>query len=665
MKGIVCAIRFSDHHIQWISYSLEHNNEVKGEIPLSMSLEYNKIYFFSEAEQKGEETICLMQSENELNECLNNYRNCTYPRYSYTIPDAQELWCIIMEMIIKSITDKMGESSFYPSGFVLSLPDGLDQSLKQLISKAAQYMEEKDMKTNPRRYKIIPNSIACASSYIKGIALDIGRTVETINEEECICIVDYGYYSTECYVILGCKQEAIVLNKGKINIGLTHVFEKMRSFLWHEGIIPYKKWTRYARDCFVEMRNTFTSFCTRNVENLNFKTRDKEDVNVSKEDMEKLLKNDTDEIFNMIDSTIKKAKEIVKEMKTIQVGWREFSINPEEIKIEDIFINFDTKNAFLIEKVNSDENYKMKELNNISSIVVNGLKFISLMITHEMDMNEKKEENENFNQTIYEEVTIVEVIQPNRFTVKYEKDKKEKGIQYSFPKNYITSEHFLSLEKLQASETIEKELKEYSKTENGIEKKSYTETRKQEWTLYENIEEKEYSIGTFYIPHESNYFISLHQHLGTIIPFSLSYVSEESEKQSIISLREDQFDFVIKSNEQSKEEMKQTNETESHFVQFNSMPIQIYKQLLRPTLSMRIEHLLNQIKNFKDNENEMMKIKSAMQKKATLLSKKGIKRPIINQRQIMIERKTGYDAKKYEEEINEYCELMEKQVTKK
>ena len=60
-----------------------------------------KVDYFDEA-FTNEDAICMMQSEEKLNQQLDKLKiDANQMRITYTIPNAQELWCIIMNTIVE------------------------------------------------------------------------------------------------------------------------------------------------------------------------------------------------------------------------------------------------------------------------------------------------------------------------------------------------------------------------------------------------------------------------------------------------------------------------------------------------------------------------------------------------------------------------------------
>ena len=167
----VIAIRFTDKYFQAGYFDQTSAMEIEKGKDLYISFSERKIDYFDEA-FINENSICMMQSEEKLNQQLDKLKmDAIYIRITYTIPNAQELWCVFLKKIFDETIKKCQKYKIQVCGIVLSLPDEIDFTLKNMIMNAIEAIKFNDKRNKiDMKYKVINNSNSAAAAYMRCIA---------------------------------------------------------------------------------------------------------------------------------------------------------------------------------------------------------------------------------------------------------------------------------------------------------------------------------------------------------------------------------------------------------------------------------------------------------------------------------------------------------------
>ena len=223
MQKRIISIRFSDYYFQsGFIIGNQHQITIKEEPIYVKYLAKNVLYFQNAF--KSIKSICLMQSKQQLQNKLNEEGK----KLTYQLPTAEQLWCDIMKRIIDfSIekTEKNNTNSIKVGGIIVSLPNYLEQSLREMIMISIQYCKNDEIPI-----KVISNSISSALCYpiISIVDLKFANN-QTVDDIHTVCFIENGLYSTEWSIVLSKNQNSIVL-KTKINKKRLQISKKIQLF---------------------------------------------------------------------------------------------------------------------------------------------------------------------------------------------------------------------------------------------------------------------------------------------------------------------------------------------------------------------------------------------------------------------------------------------------
>ena len=297
----IITIKLSDRYAQ-IGWMVNLSTEVKATVPLYVGIGSTEV-FFLDAKAFGEfdNPLILMQSEEKITEYLKTRK--IYPKpvtqELMTFIDAQTLWATVMVQLVNIALRKIKGENYEPIGFVICFPDMIDASLRQLIINSVDNCKNyfnKDQ-NKPLLFKAVPNSFGCCARILfdeyRGMVTKVVDSVPEIYQPKLIGIIDYGFHSTELYIILTRDKSAVVVGKGKIDIGMNEVYQlivKRIDFLDpNQEMKPFELWDRQQKNMLKEMKNAFVGFCEGNVTSNYFQNSKDDKIRVERHELEEIL----------------------------------------------------------------------------------------------------------------------------------------------------------------------------------------------------------------------------------------------------------------------------------------------------------------------------------------------------------------------------------------
>ena len=232
-----------------------------------------------------------------------------------------------------------------------------------------------------------------------------------------------------------------------------------------------------------------------------------------------LRKLPNEQIYEMIKNTIEEAENKLKGMKRFEVSGNVLIEDTSDVKIEKCFINDVETSPFLKELI-EEKGIQCIDGHMATGFISDALFYYSGMVSDQMLRNQ----NNN-------EVTIIEIIEPQRFVVK-EITKTIERIEINEMKtqNEIEKEEYKTVEYEYGKE---REFPEQLTSSENIIPIGMLEKEK-EYVFIDRKNGKEHVIGKVTVNETEEYSLSLHNYLGDIIPITEATQNQPKE-DSIIS----------------------------------------------------------------------------------------------------------------------------------
>ncbi|EAL51952.2 hypothetical protein EHI8A_237020 [Entamoeba histolytica HM-1:IMSS-B] len=430
MNSSIVSIKLSDYAAQ-VYYSVESTYKSLFENIYLYAAVSKFCYVLLNEAFKSEDSLNLMQPEDILKEYLHGKKT------NYPIPTPSELWCVMMNELIKTIQTRMVELQVNIGGFLISIPDGTDYSLYSLIEKACTFIT----KNYGIKCILTYNSVSASAAYLKCLINGIGNESKDIFSVKATCFIDFGFNSTECYVFLLTNLNAICLAKGRCKGGLNDTYQLIRKKLTNDTeLIPFDKWKSIEKtDCKL-IKESFSCFCNPKVNDVHFTNFKQDDVLIYREELKNDFDNLCKDISSMVKDTIEKAQGISENLKTISVGSREFTLS--NLKIDNFYINSEIKNQFLIEELER-QSLTFNDTNYGSTLFAIGCSLSTSFYQRKFGVNKKGfEASDDINDLF----TIQEMIYPSRFILR---KTNNESADMKFPDQYCSSEDMIQIGQLE------------------------------------------------------------------------------------------------------------------------------------------------------------------------------------------------------------------------
>ena len=351
--------------------------------PLYVAYEANHTSFFSDAEKK-EHSICLMQPKDVLQQKLDQMKE----HVKYTIPSAQQLWCEMM----KRMFDREKAD-----GVLVSLPDHLDESLREMILTAVDCIGKMFKKQNDKFEVNITHNSILAARFMPHFAY-LAKVSETANKQpgiHILLIIQHGFNETQWDVVVSKDEHAVVLKTGKVDIGMYSIYQEMMKMISKSGkeFGAYETLTNVEKTNIDEEIKRALTFFTR-VEMANIKNVEGELVRIKRGDVKEKVSQHMEKIIDEIMKTIAEVNEYLDEVETIQLGEEVIDLSETDKMVEEYIIDTETRNIFLQECMRDRVKGRLQfiETNNVSSIVVQGGAFVGKTFVYRMVEPQQYEE---------------------------------------------------------------------------------------------------------------------------------------------------------------------------------------------------------------------------------------------------------------------------------
>ena len=481
MEKKYIAIRFSDSYFQ-SAYTTEKATQILIE-KQHLFVKYLKlnVKHFNNAFTDAN-SICLMQPKESLQNCLNEMQK----ELKYKLPNAQELWCDIMMRITNMSIEKAEEKQIEVGGIVISVPDHLDVSLREMIMTSIEYCEKmyQQEKDEMFKIKVISNAFSAALYSIEVTFHESSTNRKTcLHEISVICMIEHNLNETQWSVVLSRNKNGIILKTGYIQLGAYEIYKELMKKLCPDSEdeeYQLYKLQQLERNCLIENIKKTNSFCSK-PGSLSFKNIDSDNVQISKDEFMGKVKGKMQMIVDEIKKTIDEVNEYLETVDFIEIGseridFKEIQNRP---KVFEYCIDEGEKNYFLRKCLQDEFEDEMKELsiNQTSIIVLEGSSNFAQII-----------EKENVGKCKIDSV-IVELIEEDRFSLSL--NRNDRRIEMlKFPK-------------------------EKKSMENSIEIGNLEEGN--EYFIFDN--KTEYPIGKFTPLKNGQYDLELNDYLSSWIPF--------------------------------------------------------------------------------------------------------------------------------------------------
>ena len=457
-----------------------------------------------------------LQNQNDdendkVNDNENDKINLLSIKINYKLPNAQELWCIIMNTIVEMTKEKAEKSRVNPKGIIISIPDMLEPSLKRMIINAIEYTE----KNNEMMIKTITNSFSSSAILLFDEIRGIHSQFEDIEKMNLFGVIDYGFYWTEISLILVRDKTTIVVGKGRTNIGFRNVLkiliemmnetkkkndEDFEETKYFTTIISnendqelFDDWTKMTKISCTSLSSGFVNYCNENVTKNDFITESGDTVTLERGKVAKKLKEINEHICEMIENTINETVDKLREIGRFDVNGRDFVT--KNIELTYCLINSETKNQFLIDMLQQNKGIKVRDTNHGDTLIGKGASYYTNIVYHLFENIHSPQ------QSMIPEIVICEMIYENKFVIK----DLEGYTIVKFPPNPMVSTRMID---------IGKELK-----------------KDNQYKLYEKIKyegkDDKYRIGKCKILYDGYHLIKFNNYIPTIEP---AYIDPQSNK---------------------------------------------------------------------------------------------------------------------------------------
>ena len=654
----IIVIKLSDRYAQF-GWMTNLSVDIQGSVPLYLGFGQNEIFLLNEkAFTEIENSIPLMKSENQLNDLLNE--RIIYPRpcshEKLTSLTARSLWCVVMIQLISISLSKLENMKYNPIGFVVSYPDNIDASLKQMIINAVhhcdnilnQNMDElrKDKQTiieeefkdfyvynqfvetmkkyknkqlrgmKQFEFKVVPNSRGISERIVyeefRGMITKTISTNSDVYKTQLVGVVDYGFNSTEFYLILVRDKTAVVVGKRKIDIGMNIVYQRLLKII--EGrenddsfiVKPFEQWERSYKQNWKENKSAFVGFSVANLSETYFITSSSDKKRIERERISKMIHNENAEICKMIHETIEETSHQLKNLK-------EFELDGHILKLENVpftkcLFNSEVKNIFLMEMLRNN-GIDCDDTNDVDNFILKGCVYYSRSLFSRMT-------NSDDQTLIADEITVCELIQPNRFVIEYEKE-----IISTFPEKPMLSNEMMFIG---------------NEFEKVVEYKVYD-------TFNSNDPNERFYIGKFELQNKGNVYLQLNKYLSNLVP-RIEYGDIRQQYDEL------NYDLIF-----VEEEVETDEENIIQFIDNGVIKEEIESFGIYPMKTLQI------IKNINDEYQRSLGLKRQWENKRKAIDKSkklDIKTLQEDFKQIVYVTEKNNDE--FEERINQYFEKFEK-----
>ena len=493
MTEKVIIIRLTDHYFQC---GFQKGNAVKfliEEEPLYIKYFKHDVIYFKKAFSENS-SICLMKPKEFIQKKLNEMKE--QQKLAYDLPTAETLWCHMMKKIIDTSIDKMKKSSEFENinvcGVILSLPDYLDHTLREMIMMAIEYCQK--VFNGTLKIESVSTSIASALFYPNLVVLDSQKNLyDKIENIHTVCYIQHGLYETQWSIVLSKNKNAIVLKTGRIEKGIFEVYKVIMNKIIPKSIDQHNEFDEWPKDeRSLLVSNTITnvkSFCEESGIEIGFENPDSNDIIIERENVLKIVEPKMNEIIDEIKKSIESVNEYFQTVKSIEIGSEriDLTIMEKRPKVDEYIVDSNVGNYFLNQCLLKKFSNTVKYLywNRKNTIIIEGCTCYSHIIIDKL--LGKQQVNEIFK--VFKNSVVVGLIEKNRFGIYTERNNKSECV-ITFPKESTTSEKSIEIGYLEKGKyTIKDELNEYQ-------------------------------IGSFEIEYKGNYSMELFNYLSPLIPFT-------------------------------------------------------------------------------------------------------------------------------------------------
>ena len=374
-----------------------------------------------------ENGFCLMKSEKELTERLKEDQK----RILYKLPTAQQLWCeMIYKIFMKSI-DSVTAFNYDVKGIEVSLPDYLDESLREMILVGIDCFKKIYFIERKEKIEIVhkTNSLSFITYFKRDYSLSVSKLNE-IGEQKLICFLEMGFNHSEWSIWLTYGIESILLGSGYVPIGNYVLLDHLKRMLFHSGNNKsengFDDWTARERNKYKEWSKSLSFFLS--IDSTSFKDDNDDPQQISRSDLKRSASNELNKIVEGMKQTILEVENQLKTMKVMKFNNNE--INVENMKVTKYYYDTELRNwlfAELLKESFDDRSIEFIDTNGSLTLVSIGSGYVSRMLSDTM-IGEQEYQNQS-QQITHQEAEYTEFIQSKRFVLKRISEKKnEHGI---------------------------------------------------------------------------------------------------------------------------------------------------------------------------------------------------------------------------------------------
>ena len=354
-------IRFTDDYCQYTHKQKESMTlERYPELPLYCACERNTIKQFQDA-KVSEDSIPLMIPKEKLEAFLEESRK----RVLYKVPTAQQLWCEMMKRICDKAINQAHIHEVDANEIVISLPEYLDGSLREMILTAA----ECSGKMLGIEMKVTSNSMMAAHFFpLYSYLATASNTPNKFPGVQINCFIESFFNETQWSIVLSKDTNAVVLKTGKVDIGNYSFFRECfkKLLVEQKEIGEFHSLTRQEKHCLIEMIKHPWIYlvnipdCTKT----HFDNIEGDKVFITREEYTKEVEVYTKEIVEKIMETVNEVNGYLATVDKIQLGNEIIELDEDHRKVKEFVVDSLNKNGLLFEN--------LKEQSGMEFIYTNG-----------------------------------------------------------------------------------------------------------------------------------------------------------------------------------------------------------------------------------------------------------------------------------------------------
>ena len=450
------AIRFTDQIYQCGFFdNVSPKKDLIEPTPLYISFTQTNIEYDEKA-FKSIHGFSMMKSR----EYIRNKLNSNQKEVTYQLPTEDELWCIFMKRIIDCCITKTKSFSYEVGGIVLSLPNHLEKSLREMIMNAVEFCERTLASEYKKQIRIITVSNALSSSvvYSQEINKNMSVTETTFHKPIISCLVEMEFEQTNWTIVYCEGQKSIILKTGYIERGMFYIFKELKRRLVNEMLYPnqnnrenleYEEWDSRDKNKYEDWAKTMMNYYQ--VNKTAFKDENDDDNVIDKDDFAASVMNETKEIVEKLMNSIHEVNEWLMKHDSITINGMKIDLTKipkNERRVTDYLYDTEWKNVFFSDYIQTHygDEIRYRESNGTKDIVLSGAIYLSRMFSDRLIGEQHYQKPST---KIHQESIAIELIQPHRFTIN-EIQRNEFGKEIpmklrTFPQHEINSNELISL----------------------------------------------------------------------------------------------------------------------------------------------------------------------------------------------------------------------------